>query len=108
MIILICLSPHGSIFQLNYGPTGQTWEASRDPAHDQVHFRLACPRRCFLCGLCRFFPVALQPPIQISQFLIGKFVEPGLMKLFRRHRLLNTSLVLCTNSGANEQSEGEK
>lgn len=105
MIILICLPPHCSIFQLNYGPTGQTWEASRDPAHDQVHFRLACPRRCFLCGL---FAVALQPAIQISQFFIGKLVEPGLMKFFGRHRLLDTSLVLCANSGANEQDERAK
>src|ERR1700745_1489671 len=103
MIILICLPPRCSIFQLNYGPTGQTWEASRDPTHDQVHFRLACPRRCFLC---RLFAVALQPAIQISQFFVSKLVEPGLMKFFRRHRLLNTFLVLCANSGANEQSEG--
>ena len=105
MIILICLSPHCSIFQLNYGPTGQTWEASRDPAHDQVHFRPARPRRGFLRG---FFTVALEPPVQISQFFITKLVEPGLVKLFGRHRLFDTSLVLCTNSGANEQSEGEK
>ena len=56
MIILIRLSPRCPIFQMDYSITGQTWEAPRDPAHDQVHFRPACPRRCFLGG---FLPVTL-------------------------------------------------
>src|SRR5438552_10837001 len=82
VIILICLSPYCPVFELDYGPTGETREASRDPAHDQVHFRPACPRRGLLRG---FFAVACQPAIQISQFFIAKLVESGLLKLFRRH-----------------------
>src|SRR6266481_10092456 len=90
-IVGIRLLPRRAVFQLDDSCTAQTAKATIHPADNQIHLRLGSFGRCFLR---RLLAVASEPAIKVVQLFIRKFVQAGLVKLLRGHRLLDTALVL--------------
>ena len=94
-VVGVCLFPHSAVFQTDYGSPGQAVKRTVHTAYQQIHLGLLDlrgPRARDLFGfLFGNLPIALEPGIELYQFVRGELVQACGLEFFRAHHLLNAA-----------------